>query len=307
MKTSVYYQTWSSPWVGTAALHDIVHIDSRISQVILSFADPNTTYSKRNSFSGTGLNFSSDFAVVKEAIAILKKKRNVQVLLGVGGATYQFNYSSPAKPCVDLAYDLGCDGIDIDWEPSRGAEEDAQFGLLIQKYRTALWSNAFLSAAVFGSGAYPKDGGLWNGLNIKGLKSHGSLLNEVHLMAYDAGPPPPNGGYDPLQAYSAFKLYYPGAILFGFEPGPMGWGSHILSEAEVITNSKAVAKNSNDGIFIWALQKDTSGSPSVDRIITLVNANTVALPSTSPVTSGADTTWKLDFKCPNCAKVFLLK
>jgi len=62
------------------------------------------------------LNFSLDFKTVVESIRLLKK-RKVTVLLAVGGGSY---WSDP-KPfnhlgCIDLMNDLGCDGIDIDWE-----------------------------------------------------------------------------------------------------------------------------------------------------------------------------------------------
>ena len=51
---------------------------------------PDCTYTKGSlTFGGTGLDFSSEGAVVRDAVTTLKAKRpNTRVLLGVGGATY---------------------------------------------------------------------------------------------------------------------------------------------------------------------------------------------------------------------------
>ena len=71
----VYFQSWSSNWASTASNLDLSKIDLPINLVFLSFANPSCSYIKgSNTFAGTGLDFSSDFLVVKNSIDILKKK-----------------------------------------------------------------------------------------------------------------------------------------------------------------------------------------------------------------------------------------
>ena len=264
----VYWQSWSSRWSATAATLDLVtDLDTNCNLVYLCFANPNCSYSKGSkSWSGTGLDFSMDFQIVVDAIKILKT-RGITVMLSVGGATYQFNMF-PVKPVIDLAQDLGVDGIDLDWEPTLGAQLDQQFSDLIRDYKASLWEGGKLSAAVFSTGAYGKNGDTYQGMNIRGLVSHGSDLNWINLMAYDAGPPPPAGSFDPLGAFTAYRMYYPGPIVFGFEPGPQGWGGHLITLEEVQKNAAFVYKeNSKNGIFLWSAQKTTTGSPSVQTIL----------------------------------------
>lgn len=271
-RVAVYFQSWSSKWTADSRQMDLATIDPKIDIVYLSFANPNSTYKAgQNTFAGTGLDFNQDFGVVRGAIGLLKT-RGVTVMLAVGGATYQFNPVSSVDPVCDLAYDLGCDGIDIDWEPTAGAKADQEFPVLIANYRKALWPAAKLSAAVFSTGAYGKDTDHYKGMNIKGLVQNGKDLDWLNLMAYDAGPPPPKGTYDPLGAFTAYRLYYPGPIYFGFQPGPMGWGGHLIQTDEIRKNADFVLnENPQNGIFIWSYQKPTTGSPSVADIINLID------------------------------------
>lgn len=260
---------------------DLANIDPRVNVVYLSFANPNTTYKAGSkTLAGTGLDFNQDWAVVAGAISLLKA-RGVCVMLAVGGATYQFNPNMSVTPVCDLARDLGCDGIDIDWEPTNGARQEDEFPILIQKFRSDLGPTKKLCAAVFSTGAYGKDGDTYKGMNIKGLVQQGSSLDWLNIMAYDAGPPPPQGMYDPLGAFSAYRLYYPGPLVFGFQPGPMGWGGHLITLEEVKKNTAHVfEENKTNGIFIWSYQKNTAGSPSVKDIIDI--AATPSVPTEPP-------------------------
>lgn len=265
---AVYWQSWSSQWVSSSNELDLSKLDPRVNIVNLAFADPRGMYIKGSkSFSNTGLDFSMDFEVVAGAIKILKD-RDVCVMLAVGGASYSFNVKSSVQNVVDLAVDLGVNGIDIDWEPADGAVKDSEFTTLIQQYRKASPSHFKISAACFSTGAYGKNGDQFQGMNIKGLVEAGSSLDWLNIMAYDAGPPPPNGAFDPIGSLLAYRIYYPGPLLLGFEPGQMGWGGHFLKAKEVSDNVKYVSEeNPLNGIFIWSYQKDTTGSPSVLEII----------------------------------------
>lgn len=114
----VYFQTWSSKWVANyedmvllKLTQDLTHLDPRINIVYLAFAQPQNTYAN-HSWNGTGLDFCQDFSVVKKAIDSLIARR-VQVVLSVGGSDYPWdNYTLNS---IQLAKDLGCTGIDIDW------------------------------------------------------------------------------------------------------------------------------------------------------------------------------------------------
>jgi hypothetical protein len=88
--------------------------------VTVSFAQPDCAYVKGSlSLLGTGLQFSSDGAVVRGAIAALKAAQpSTRVLLAVGGATYT-NFAAMSTQCIrDLVDDFGFDGVDLDYEPT---------------------------------------------------------------------------------------------------------------------------------------------------------------------------------------------
>ena len=102
-----YYESWSANWAGSGETHDLAKINSSINIIYLSFVHPNCSYKKgSNSFTGTGLQFSSDFNVIKKAINLLKS-RGCIVMLSVGGATYHFDVFNPYN-ITDLVYDLDC-------------------------------------------------------------------------------------------------------------------------------------------------------------------------------------------------------
>ena len=279
----VYFQSWSCGWASSGANLDLSKIPSPINVVFLSFAKPNCNYVKGSmSFSGTGLDFSSDFAVVKDAIQILRK-RNVVVMLSIGGATYPFDGFNP-KAVVDFANDLGVDGIDIDWEPHAGAAEAHLLGPIINGVRS-IYPKGLISIAAFSIGAYgtgsfanSQPSGQNTGMCIPGLQSNGHQLDFICLMSYDASPV-----YDPVTAFKAYRSYYNGPILIGVEVPPEAWGGHVITLSEVERYSKGVVSdNKTNGLFVWSYQK--SGEPSSISIINtaqkIFNAST---PTPAPV------------------------
>lgn len=236
---AIYFQTWSEPWVNEASKMTLANIDPRIEVVYLAFANPKGQYTK-GSFAGTGLSFSMEFDVVKAAIAILKAK-NVTVMLSVGGGTYPFGDEMPC-PMINLATDLGCDGIDID-------SENMAWGPVVELYKKHTLLK--ISAAVWSTGAYATT-------MTKDLVKYIDLADWLNLMAYDAG-----NEYSPLDAYRAYKKLYTKKIYVGFCIGAQSWGGHVTDLNEVIKVKNGIDKG--DSFFIWAMGKQ--GSPTVSEIL----------------------------------------
>lgn len=269
-KMAVYFQTWSAPWVDSGAKMELSLLDPRIEMVYLAFADPKGTYTK-GTFQGTGLQFSMDFDVVKQAIAILKS-RGVTVMLSVGGGTYPFGHEMPCH-MINLATDLGCDGIDID-------AENTPWGPVVELYRKHA-PLMKISAAVWSTGAYATT-------MTQDLQKYIELADWLNLMAYDAG-----NDYVPLDAYRAYKALYSKKIYVGFCIGTQSWGGHVTDLNEVIKVKNGLDKG--DSFFIWAMGKQ--GSPSISEILgaTIPKENPVP---TQPI---------LGTPCPNCGKILTLQ
>jgi len=276
---AVYYQSWSANWSSSVSNFDLSKIPDSINIVILSFVNPNCSYvSGSNSWTGTGLDFSSDFNIVKGAIQLLQK-RNVIVMIAVGGATYPFtifNHSNIAS----LVKDLGVNGVDIDWEPANGCADSDKLGPIIQKMKSSLPKGILLSLAGFSVGCYgatelPQS--INTGMNIAGLKSNGKDLDFINIMSYDA-----SNVYNPLEAFKAYRKYYSGTLLLGAEVPPEAWGGHVITLQEVESYAKCVMNDSSsNGIFVWSYQK--SGTPSCMDILNCAKQVFSKIPTPSPV------------------------
>jgi hypothetical protein len=266
----VYFQSWSSTWCSDVNTFDLAKIDLPINIVFLSFANPSCTYKKGSmSLSGTGLDFSSDFSIVRSGIAKLQSK-GIVVMLSVGGATYPFDVFN-AESVASLCDDLGCDGVDIDWEDPAGFAGASKLGPIINKMRKAL-PTKLISLAGFSVGAYGQGkfmnslpGSSNTGMNVDGLKSNGFQLDFICIMSYDAGPT-----YNALEAFDAFSSIYSGPLLIGEEIPPEAWGGHVITLDEVKTHCDFLNKKGNNhGIFVWSHQKP--GTPNCMDIIRTAN------------------------------------
>jgi hypothetical protein len=122
--------------------------------IYIAFAQPNFTWSgiTNNTWSGTGLSFSSSPQDVAQSIRLIHNAGK-RVVLSVGGATYS-NWSalaadagkasgtstSPTKTALtQILIDLKIDGLDVDYENS-GASADitTQYAQAIQSMREAV-------------------------------------------------------------------------------------------------------------------------------------------------------------------------
>ena len=118
--------------------------------VIVSFMRPDATYEGGNKLAGTGLDFSADGVVVKDAIAYLKSKNpDTKVLVTVDGATYHNFAALKTKAIADVIKDFRFDGVDIDYEPFNNGQcsstngqvtctTDAEYLRIVNQIRQAL-------------------------------------------------------------------------------------------------------------------------------------------------------------------------
>jgi len=243
MQVGVYFDSWFMPYSETHA-NDLTNLQKEINTVYLAFASQSLTYKKgEKSFKNTGLSFSSSFAVIKSSI-ILLQMRGVKVFLAVGGGSYWSQKSAVNhQAIVDLCDDMNCDGIDIDWEV--GIEDDSSPADVIKKLNSL--TSKPISFTCFSTGAYPpKPNDKYSGMNIKTLKECSNIIDQVNVMAYDAGKT-----YSPIAAFKAYRALYPGIINIGFLIGKQGWGDALLFKPELLQTSQEVSKDKLTGCFFW--------------------------------------------------------
>jgi hypothetical protein len=295
----LYFETWSSPWTAIAQNMDLAIVSDvypGVNVVYLAFASPDSSYSLgQRTWTNTGLDFSQDFVVVQQAIQILRSK-GVIVMLSVGGGSYwseKKNFN--AQGVENLRKDLGCDGIDIDWEV--GTNDDVSLTACVKALKFIGCPK--LSIAAFSTGAFGKDansGDPYKGMDIDALVNCGGQIDWVNIMSYDAG-----SQFDPLGAFTCYRIYYKGPLLLGFEPGKQSWGDKVIQMKDVDDMCNWVkADGDKNGVFIWSNRKDTSGSPSLSAIVAEANkilspetpAKSNPPPSVIPPTPSS--------KCPNC-------
>lgn len=273
-----YYESWRDPFTLSAATSKIANLPPYVTQVLLSFFRPDSTYPGGVTFAGTGLDFSSPAQVVKDSIALLKAKNpSTRVLLSVGGASYGNSWTNlNAAAAANFVQTFGLDGIDIDFEPAgAGCQNnngtvscatDELYISVVRQLRFALPSNKLLTAAVMNVGAYgqgiyvdalPK--GQYTGCSINMLTAVGILLDQLNIMAYDAGP-----DYQPKLAYQAYSTYFSGPMQLGMQIPPESWGGHALTMAEAADLSYFVRGSNGSGMMLWALTKQ--GIPSAQDV-----------------------------------------
>ncbi|MFC7441071.1 glycosyl hydrolase family 18 protein [Laceyella putida] len=190
---------------------------------------------------------------LRNNIAALKA-RGTEVWISVGGWAYSqgsqwANFSAPRV--VDLALDLGASGVDIDWESSGSScnkLEAAQFscskdgeiaGIITNLYNEihSRGVNLKISIAGWSTGAYyvkgtPFEegkvqwGSPFGGTMYRVVKDHGSKIDFINLMSYDAG-----DYYDPREGYESYRAIYNGPINMGMEIAPEGAGGAVLEVA----------------------------------------------------------------------------
>ena len=293
MNICVYYETWTSTRLG-----DLAKDYPGLTIVNLAFAQPDLKYVKGQlTWTGTGLNFTDTFPEIQSEIKALQAN-GIKVMLSVGGGTYQNWGAMDIVQVHALITDLGVDGVDIDWEPMTGPPVTSVLTGLIKTFRPIVGKLSFAGWSTGAYGANVND--QFSGINIPAITTVGSSVDWINIMAYDAGPP---AAFNPLSAFDAYRIYYKGPLMLGFEVGPPGWGGYLLTQTDVVNGISHVNKSgSPNGIFVWGVGSDTTGTPTVGSIISTANAafsQTVTPPPiVTPTTSS--------FVCPNCAKVLVV-
>ena len=179
MFSSVYFESWASKWTSDPNKMDLAILENA-DIINLAFVLPSCKYtSGQNTFENTGLDFSQDFSVVKAAIQ-KQRSKGVKVMLSVGGASYSDWSSFNCAGIWALKKDLGCDGIDLDWEG--GAKDSAMLTTFVKQM--GAFKCPYMSIAAFSTGAYTDKQDWYSGVCIPCLKECGSLLSWINLMAY---------------------------------------------------------------------------------------------------------------------------
>ena len=286
----VYYETWIEDKATKASEHSLALIEKPINTVYLSFAKPNIFYATRN-FSGTGLEFNSPFDMIVGAIKILKSK-GIKVFLSVGGAAH-WHKALPfhGKSIGRLINDLGCDGIDLDWEV--GYEDRLSPVQAVREIRPILSVDKKIIVTCFSTGAFEHvEKARWRGMNIDVLKSCGDIIDQVNVMAYDAGT-----DFEEVKSVAAYQRLYGGTINLGFQVGRHAWGGAILYYAEAKVNLRYIKETFDGGCFIWAYRKDGNPGISVTDLISLATVIFNPAPPPKPTYSCPSSVYVL---CPNC-------
>lgn len=241
---------------------------------------PDATYAGGLTWAGTGMQFSSDPRVVRDAISLLKQRYpHTKVLVAVGGATYTGFAAMNASAIAAFVKTFGLDGVNVDFEISNpectltnGAIKclsDALYISTVTALRAALPRPAILSVAAWSIGAFGE--GQWasaqpqgpnTGVSLAMLRTVGSKLDALHVMSYDAGPT-----YSVNQAYDAYRHYFPsGDILMGVEVANEAWGGHVISLPEVDNIANYVTSHGGQGMMLWSLHKNADTGPSAVQI-----------------------------------------
>ncbi|WBW99067.1 cellulose binding domain-containing protein [Oceanirhabdus sp. W0125-5] len=286
-----YFQSWSDRWSSTGKGTDLGNLPSYVNVVILAFAKPDMIYNGDLNFRTTGLEFSYEGVVLKEAIDYLKERNpETKVLLSVGGATYTNWGNLNVDDIVRFVQDFDLDGVDIDYEPLTGfgckpdsngiihCTSDNQYVSIIERLRTRLPRPYILAATPWSVGAYGE--GKWKdaepknltttGMMLQVIKRAGDKLDLINVMGYNAGEL-----YDPIESVEAYKYYFQGDVAMGAMVPPEDWGTHVWTLNEIDRVAQYIYTTSAGGMMLWSLQRSTV-NPSPEFPDNLMMAREIA-------------------------------
>lgn len=268
-----YFPSWKERWSSTGQLTDLGNLPSYVNRVLLAFGKPDMVYNEEYDISQTGLEFSYDAAVLKEAIDYLKQRNpETKVLISIGGATY-FNWKGfNEKAIARFVKDFNLDGVDIDYEPNIdwGCKPDGEgvihcitdneYISLIERMRRELPRPYIISTAPFSVGAYGE--GEWKdalpsgltstGMMLEVIKRAGDKLDIINVQGYNAGPE-----FDPLQATKAYHYYFKGIVAMGAMVPPEDWSTGLWTVDKIYRVGTYINDNNIGGMMLWDLYRKT--------------------------------------------------
>lgn len=303
---AVYYQTWTTKIVPTSPLDEtLANLPVGLTEVLLAFARPDMAYDGDLDLSNTGLEVPYSGSVLKASLTALKMRiPDVRILISIGGETYTNWHKFDREAIKRFVRDFELDGVDLDFEPRSpncqnltgrvSCESDSTLVEVVKSARDALPRPYVLWLTATNTGAYGE--GAWRAQSPTGSPSYGAfvpllrdgpysaMLDAINIMAYDAGP-----AFRPLEAYAAYRSYFPGSILIGLTSPPEAWGGHEYSVAEAVGTIKAAMEQGAEGTVVFAIGKPPPSHPSPvtpsveDMLAALIQTvrGGVALPASS--------------------------
>lgn len=287
---AAYYQTWSAQNEPTSHLDEtLVNLPAGLTEVLLAFARPDMDYAGNLDLRNTGVEVPYSGSVLKASLTELKGRLpGIRILISIGGEAYTKWDKLDQDAIKRFVRDFEFDGVDLDFEPASPACQnragrvscgsDATLFEVVTSARNALprpselWLTA-TSTGAYGEGAWrtrPPTGSPSYGAFVSLLRDHhaSAMLDMINIMAYDAGPT-----FRPLEAYAAYRSYFPGSILIGLTSPPEAWGGHQYSVSEAVDTVKAAMAQGAGGVVVFAIGKPppshpSPGTPGVGDIIT---------------------------------------
>lgn len=322
----VYYGSWTDNGTSAASTNNLYSISQAFNMIFISFANPLSTYASGfNHFynpdssdkTTTGLEFQNGsptaspdgFEIIKQCIAHLRSNGAV-VMLSVGGASYTWNgfTSANATSLVELATDMGCNGIDIDYEED-SILSGANLAAAIQQLRDAAGTRMNISLSGMSTGAFGQPGTPWantfNGskyqsISWEALQTYGQALNLdwIEIQSYDAGPQipyygptNPNPVYDTGSAFDAYRSLFGGPLIVGFEIPDEAWGGNILNSEQISEGLNTALYdnfNNGNGVFVWFYNKTPSAG---NQFMTTTNILTQVISEIAVFGTGEPAPW----------------
>jgi chitinase len=275
---AAYYQTWSAEVGPTSLDETLVNLPAGLTEVLLAFVRPDIAYAGNLDLRNTGLEVPYPGSVLKASLAALKARLpGIKILISIGGEQYTNWHKLDREAIKRFVRDFELDGVDLDFEPPSpncenrtgrvSCESASTLFEVVKSARSALPRPYMVWLTATNTGAYGE--GAWRAKPPTGSPSYGAfvpllrdrrysaMLDIINIMAYDAGPT-----FRPLEAYAAYRSYFPGSILIGLTSPPEAWGGHEYSVAEAVGTIKAAIERGAEGAVVFAIGKLPPGHPS---------------------------------------------